>query len=246
VPGLGLLVPCGTTDALDVYTLNLFACKPERAALLERQGKLVTQLHTLTTLPGIDLPYWQKYLAGQPYAAALLDGWVGSENKDPDWEVYWMALNLFAIAKSDQATVAVRYACLQGADTILHALLQEHPNLPRLVSLCRVMFEQGKREQTVALLNQICDLLEAGMSWALNEPMLALSDSDAGYPGAGADAKWVLAMILAQRENWRAFSTYFTEKEALPALLEVRQLGYASAAVQRKIDLITARFGNLV
>lgn len=244
VPGLGLLVPCGTTDELDAYALNLFACKPDRAALLERQGKLVSELHTLATLPGIDLPYWQQYLGALPYAAARVEGWAASKHKDPDWEVYWMALNLFAMAKAGNGTPAERHACLQGADTVLEALLQEHANLPRLVSLCRVMIELGKRELTVGILNQICDLLDAGMSWALDEPMLALSDQDAAWTGASGDPKWVLATVLAQRENWRAFSTYFTGEESLPALLEVRTLGYADPEVERKIGLIMARFGQ--
>jgi tetratricopeptide (TPR) repeat protein len=243
VPGLGLLVPCGSTDDLDAYTLNLFACKPDRAALLKRQGKLVDELHTLATLPGIDRPYWQQYLGALPYAAARVESWAASPSKDPDWEVYWMALNLFAMAKASDVAPAERYACLRGADTVLNALLQEHANLPRLVSLCRIMIDQGKREMTVAILNQICDLLDAGMSWALDEPMLALSDQDAAWPGAGSDPKWVLATLLAQRENWRAFSTCFTGQESLPALLEARTLGYAGEAVQRRIGLIESRFG---
>jgi hypothetical protein len=106
------------------------------------------------------------------------------------------------------------------------------------------MIELGKRELTVGILNQICDLLDAGMSWALGEPMLALSDQDAAWTGASGDPKWVLATVLAQRENWRAFSTYFTGEESLPVLLEVRALGYADAGVERKIDLVTERFGK--
>jgi tetratricopeptide (TPR) repeat protein/SAM-dependent methyltransferase len=244
VPGLGVLMPCNTTDELDAYGLNLFACKPDRAALLERQGKLVSALHALTSLPGVDQPYWQQYLGAQPYAAARVEGWAASKHKDPDWEVYWMALNLFAMAKTANGTPAERYACLQGADTVLNTLLQEHANLPRLVSLCRVMIELGKREMTVGILNQICDLLDAGMSWALDEPLLALSDQDALWTGASGDPKWVLATVLAQRENWRAFSTCFTGEESLPALLEVRTLGYADADVERKIALIMGRFGK--
>jgi Flp pilus assembly protein TadD len=244
VPGLGLLVPCNSTDELDAFALNLFACKPERAALLERQGKLVTQLHTLAELPGIELPHWQQYMRAQPYAAALVEGWSNAERRHPDWEIYWMALNLFAMAKSGQGTAAERYARLQGADTVLNALLLEHPNLPRLVSMCRIMNDLGKRELAVVILNQICDLLDAGMEWALDEPMLALGATDAAWPDAGADRKWVLAMILAQRENWRAFSTCFTAQESLPVLLEVRALGYAGDEVERKIGMIEARFGQ--
>ena len=107
----------------------------------------------------------------------------------------------------------------------------------------RIMIDLGKREQTVGILNQICDLLDAGMSWALDEPILALSDDDAAWPGAASDAKWVLATVLAQRENWRAFSSYFTGQESLPALREARTLGYAGESVERRIGLIESRFG---
>jgi tetratricopeptide (TPR) repeat protein len=244
VPGLGVLAPCMTTDDIDVYTRYLFACKPERAAELARQGLLAERAHALGSLPGIELPFWQHYLGGQPCAAHAVAGWIGSPRKDPDWEVYWMALNLFAMAKSDQRAPAERVACLDAAASVLVTLLQEHANLPRLVSLCRILSELGKRAMAVGILNQICDLLDAGMSWALDEPLLALADADAGWAGAATDPKWVLAMVLAQREHWRAFSTYFTGQEALPALLEVRTLGYAGDAVERRIGLIESRFGT--
>jgi tetratricopeptide (TPR) repeat protein len=244
VPGLDLLTPCGSTDELDVYSLNLFACKADRGEQLARDGVLVARPHVLEALPGIDVTYWQQYLRTRPFAAAAVDGWVATAGKDRDWEVYWMALNLFAQAQSSLVPAAERLACLQAAETVLSALLHAHPNLPRLVSLCRILFDLGKREMSVGILNQICELLDAGMSWALDEPLLALSDQDAMVAGAAADPKWVLAMVLAQRENWRAFSTYFTGDESLPALLEVRALGYASDAVERKIGLITARSGQ--
>lgn len=241
VPGLGLLTPCGSTDDLDVYALNLFACKPERAAQLARDGLLVLEPHVLQSLPGAEVDYWQQYLRSCPASAAAVDGWAASGARDPDWEVYWMALNLFALAQSNLVPPAQRLACLEGADTVLNTLLQTHANLPRLVSLCRIMIDLGKRELTLVILNQICDLLDAGMSWALTEPILALSEQDASWPGAAADPRWVLAMVLARREQWRAFSTYFTGEESLAALLEVRALGYAGAEVEQRIALIEKR-----
>ncbi len=241
VPGLGMLAACGSTDQIDSYAQNLFACMPARAAQLARAGLLVPAPHELATLPGIDLAYWQRYLSACPHAAAAVDGWVASDARSPDWEVYWMALNLFALAKAERVGAGERLACLEGAEMVLSALLQEHANLPRLVSLCRIMIELGKRELAVGLLDQICDLLDAGLDWSINEPILALSDEDAGVAGAATDPRWVLASILAQRENWRALSTYFTGQKSLPALLEVRALGFASDAVERRIALIEAR-----
>jgi hypothetical protein len=195
----------------------------------------------LEALPGIDLAYWQQYLRACPYAAAAVDGWVGSTAKSPDWEVYWMALNLFALSQSGSIPAAERLACLEAADTVLSALLHEHPNLPRLVSLCRIMNDLGKREQTVGILNQLCELVDAGMACALDEPWLALTEADGAIAGAAGDVKLVLGMVLAQRENLRAFSTWFTGSEALPVLREAGALGYRSAALAARIELIEAR-----
>ena len=43
VPGLALLVPFDTASPPDPYRLNLFACNPARAALLEREGSLARE-----------------------------------------------------------------------------------------------------------------------------------------------------------------------------------------------------------
>lgn len=242
IPGLGLLAPTASTDQLDAYTRYLFACKPERAARLEQQGVLAQAPHVLEALPGIDQRFWQHYLGALPYAGAQVQAWEGTGHKDPDWEVYWMALNLFALAKSGKGTAAERLACLQAAQQVLGALMHERPNLARLVSLCRIMSELGMREQAVAVLNEVCELLDAGMGRALDEPWLALSDQCAAASSANSGAQWVVGMILAQREHWRAFSTWFTGFEALPALLEARALGYGTDLSKRAIALISARY----
>jgi tetratricopeptide (TPR) repeat protein len=245
VPGLGLLVPCGSTDEFDLYTLNLFACKPERAAQLEQRGRLVRELAELDRLPGIESPHWQRYLGTQRHAAGLIEGWCAQPTKRADWEVYWMALNLFAQAKSAARAPAERYASLQMAEAVLTTLLHEHVSLARLVSLCRITNELGKRAETVGLLNALCDLVDAGLECVLDEPVLALSESCAAAAPAPASAQWVLATVLVQREKLRAFSTIFTGAEALPALREARALGYAGGEVERAIALICARYPQL-
>lgn len=242
VPGQKLLVPCTSTVDLDVYVLNLFACKPDRADLLEGQGVLIRQLHTLTELPGIDHAYWQDYLRAQPYATGLLDDWVNVSGRHKDWEVHWMALNLFAMSKSDNRSGAERHACLQAANSVLSSLVREQANMPRLLSLCRMLSEFGKRETTVNVLNQMCDLLHAGMSTSLDEPFLALSDDFASAIPPEQASEWAVSMVLTQREKLRAFSTYFTGQESLPVLEEIMASGFADDEVKRMIMLIKSRF----
>ncbi|MGZ5199573.1 MAG: tetratricopeptide repeat protein [Telluria sp.] len=244
VPGLGVLVPFTSTDEIDQFTLNLFACKPERAAWLEQRGLLVGAPGALDALPGIEQRYWQDHLRGLPYAAPHLERWMARSAAQADWEVYWMALNLYALAKRSDQSAALRYACLEAAGNVLSSLVQEQPNLPRLLSLCRVTSELGKRELTVTLLNQVCELLDAGLPTALDEPFLVLADRFVDADFTKEPVRATVAMILEEREELRAFSTWFTGEEALPVLEEVQATGCATQDALRKIELIRARFGK--
>ena len=241
-PGLKLLVPLISTDELDAFSLNLFACKPDRAELLEGQGVLIRQSQPLDSMPGIDRSDWQEYLKVMPYAKDHVNEWVNSPQKCQDWEVYWMALNLFAIAKSENTPITQRHAHLQAAADIMNTLAQEHANIPRLLTWCRILTEMGKREAAVALLNRICSLLDSGIDLPLNEPFLALTDAhDQSEPGDRLP-EWLVAMILQQREWLRSFSSFFTGEESLPILEEIKALGFSSEIVDQRIMLIKKRF----
>ena len=242
VPGLKLLVPLVSTDEIDAFSLNLFACKPDRAEWLEGQGVLIRQFQALDSMPGIDRSDWQEYLKVMPYAKDSVNEWVNAPQKEKDWEVYWMALNLFAISKSENVPVSQRYAHLQAAADIMSTLIQEHVNIPRLLTWCRILTEMGKRESAVTLLNQICSLLDSGTDLPLNEPFLALTDAhDQSEPGDRLP-EWLVAMILQQREWLRSFSSFFTGEESLPVLEEIRASGFGSEMVNQRIMLIKKRF----
>jgi tetratricopeptide (TPR) repeat protein len=242
VPGLNLLAPLVSTDELDAFSLNLFACKPDRAELLEGQGVLIRQTQPLDSMPGIDRSDWQEYLKVMPYAKNSVNDWVNSPQKGQDWEVYWMALNLFTLAKSENTPITQQYAHLQAAADIMSTLIQEQVNIPRLLTWCRILTETGKREAAVTLLNRICSLLDSGIDLPLNEPFLALTDThDQSEPGDRLP-EWLVAMILQQREWLRSFSSFFTGEESLPVLEEIKSSGFSSEMVNQRVMLIKKRF----
>lgn len=242
VPGLGVLTPCTSTDELDVYATNLFACRPDRAEILQSASVLMLDPLTLNHLPGIEAAYWQDFLAKAVYAYDLIGEWTSAGEKPKDWEVYWMSLHLFAMSHDRSRTVAERVACLQTSGAILTALVKENANLPRLLTLCRVLSELGRREMAVNLLNQICTLLDNGMSSQLDEPFLALDEAFSSQAPGHKQHNWAVAMVLAQREKLRSFSTYMTGRESLMALNEVNMSGFGSNDIRRRIDLIQERY----
>jgi tetratricopeptide (TPR) repeat protein len=243
LPGLTQLVPLASISELDSFTSNLFACREERAAMLERDGLLVRSAQSVDALPGIDLRDWHEYLAPMPYSAGILNVWEQSSARVPNWEVYWMALNLYARAMSPHRPASERYACLQTAFNIMRELLTQNANFPRLITYCRILTDLGMREAAVGMLNKVCELLNSGMARTINEPFLALAEVFADRTPGDRIADWVVAMILEQRENLRAFSTFFTGQESLAALEEVNAIGMAGIDTMRRIALIKARFG---
>ncbi|HJV88518.1 MAG TPA: tetratricopeptide repeat protein [Noviherbaspirillum sp.] len=242
VPGLNLLVPCDSLEELDAYSLNLFACKPDRAAMLEQQGVLVRQCPAMGNLPGIEPRYWEAHIRDLPYAVDTVAGWSNAQAKDKHWEIYWIALNLYAMTKMADRSTAERLACLQSAADIMTDLLKESANLPRLLTFCRILTDLGRREAAVRLLNKVCELLNSGMDRRCDEPFLALTDAFAQINPCNRMNEWVVAMILAQREHLRAFSTFFTGQESLPVFEEIEALGFLDAQSERGMALIKARF----
>lgn len=243
IPGLNCLVPFNGETDLDVFALNLFAAKQDCADRLRQQGLLIEQTQGVAELPGIHVTEWQAYLKGKPYASNSLADWVGLANKPADWEVYWVALNLFALAQNPSAGAGYRYACLQSALGILSMLAQSQPRLPRLVTLMRVLVDLGKREQAVHLLNQVCTAIDPAADIILDEPFLPISEDIAGSARIEGLGRKVFANMLQQREKLRAFSGYFTGREALPALEEMQKLGLGNEEMSRRAALIHARYG---
>lgn len=243
IPGLKAIAPFISGTDLDAFALNLFACKEDRAKLLEHRGLLIRQIQPVGELPGVHVKAWQEYIGALPYASTLLNNWLSVTSHYQDWEVYWVALNLFAMAKDERRQAVDRYACLQACNGILVMLVKAKPNLPRVLSFCRVLAELGKREEAVYALNQVAAMFGGGSNLAIDEPFLALSDESASVDPDNQVAEWLLASVLELREKLRVFSSFFTGQESLPVLEVIKDTGFQSSEMERRLTLIKKRYG---
>lgn len=240
IPGLGVLAPYSAGQA-DAFSLNLFACKPDRAAELESRGVLVSQVQAPEQLPDADDRDWLDCLGELPYAANLLPGWLET-GALPGADGYRRALNLFAKANDSRYPLSHRAAFLQSAFEMAATAAAAATSLPRLFSAARIATEFGRREAGVAYLNLLAELYDAGGEITVDEPFLAVNREWETIDPNGKLAEWLFASVMEQREKLRAFSSYFTGQEALPILEMITRTGLYTAETPVRLRLIRQRY----
>ena len=248
VPGLGLLAPLDGARALDPFTLNLFACRDDRAQLLERRGLLA---RAAPPSPADDASAdpagaWLDHLRAQLFAAPLWprwSSWIAALPAAPSLDrTYASALDHFAIARQITEPPARRLAALTRALDLIRACAREQPTLAVLQSFARIAADAGERAQAAQALSQIVErCMQPGATLTAGDGHArADADADLGCPFLAVSARfddiapivrddprdsgqellrWVTAAALEQRERLRAFSSFYTARD--PATLAV-------------------------
>jgi FkbM family methyltransferase len=208
-PGPMLLAPFASGQAVDGFTLNLFACKPDRAQRLAADGFLAAG-DSAVAVPAKDA--WRNYLEGAPYARDVAEGWPSKPRlfAASHARLYLQALALFAQSRDLQCAGAVRLSLLRRAADLVAAALQEQNTLPRLLTSARLAWELGRRAFAVQLLESAGRRVEAEDGSVYQEPFLAPSVRyERLATGAPAD-EWVHCAIVEQWEGLRHFSSFYT------------------------------------
>lgn len=242
VPGPMLLAPVASGEALDGFTLNLFACKADRAQRLAADGFLAAG-DSVAVAPAKGA--WRNYLDSALYARELAGGWPSKPGlfAASHTKTYFQALALFAQSRDSQCGATVHLALLQKAADLAATALQERNTLPRLLTSARLTSELGQRTSAVELLASAGKRVQAEDASVYNEPFLAPS---ARYErlatGAPAD-EWVHCAVVEQWERLRFFSSFYAGTSSLPLLEAIAKLPYRSPEMERRRQLIRMRAG---
>ena len=249
VPGLDLLVPFDAAAQPDGYLLNLFCCKKDRAELLSDRGLLLDSSSITAEKAGNRLEHflsqhrqqysWDIELTSLPYGAACAHLWQsmpgeGAEVAD--------ALTCFAVSQDTDLNPLERFSALENSFMALESLCQRAPRYLRLASLARVAREYGARTVAVAALGQLYQKLANNEPLDPREPFLA--------PGKRFDTieprtdvkNWFLAAVIEEFEKLSSYSSFFTGEADRERLELMVSLGYESAEMRRRLELIRARF----
>jgi FkbM family methyltransferase len=218
VPGLGLLTAFDASVPVDAYQLNLFACKPERAAALEARGLLAS-----VGAPAPASPHLWRVALGR-FGRERLDAWAGDPDVAPGWDRYQVALGDALCARDESLAPSDRLGHLRRA---YDALRNVEATIPRLASLARVAADLGQRVVAVETLSTLAGLL--GDDLHLDEPYLTPSSR---FDALAADDDAFRVSVLERLEELAAFSNLFGGGGA--GLEQLAAYGLSSPAVDRR------------
>lgn len=235
VPGPGLLVPFTPGETPDGYLLNLFCCKPDRAARLAAAGVLV-DTPAATPVPA-PRHHWRESLATQPFATAFAETWSrpGADSAVAE------ALALHAVSRDPALPAAERCAALAASLRLWQELCARDPRNLRLLSLARVAREAGARSVAVRALSQLAGMIVQQQRAEAGEPFLPASARFAAIAPGAASGNWILGSVLEELERLSAFSSFYTGAAARQRLEAIARLGFGSEEMQRRLALLRQR-----
>ena len=252
VPGLDLLIPFDAHSAADGYLLNLFCCKQDCAARLAARGYLLeSTVHTpstqtervenISTKAKNGTGYnWRHTIAKMPYGMHLAPLWEQTMAAGKSAEVE-EALSLYFLSRDRTIPAAERFSALDSSFRLLNILCERQASYLRLASLARVARDYGARALAVSALRHLANLAQK-TSLDLREPFLAPANDSMLPPGA-AIGNWALAAILEELERLETFSSFYVGLPARQRLEVIRNMGFASAEMARRLRLLQQRFG---
>lgn len=253
VPGLDLLLPFDRESPPDGFLLNLFCCKPERAAWLAASGFLLerTALGTIEQRKkhppadeGPESPYhWRKTLLALPYGWQLAEEWTQTAATGGSQEVE-RGLALHARSRDPALSAGQRFLALEASFHLFLALCERQASGLRLASLARAARDYGARGIAVNALSHLCNAIFQQQEVDTSEPFLAPGARfDTVDPGE-AIGNWVLAGALEELERLGSFSSFYTAADALQRLQIIRDLGFGSGEMDRRLSLLEERLAQ--
>jgi FkbM family methyltransferase len=243
LPGPLLLAPFEESAAADEYLLNVFACKPDRAAKLAADGLLSGSAAAEGAAPPHDA--WLRYLRDAPYARTLAAGWPAKAGlfARSDARTYAEGLNAFALSRDDAREPAERLGWLRRAFQCVTDALEARATAGRRISYARLAAELGRRAAAVAALKENLDPVLEGRPELFAEPFLAPSARHERVDGGTDAAGWLKCALFEEFERQRAFSSVFMGTTSLTFIDIIGDSPFRSAEMERRRQLVRIRNG---
>lgn len=256
VPGLDLLIPFDAQSTADNYLLNLFCCKQDRAEGLAARGLLLDSVARLPATGAYQFKDfsekikdrnaydWHHTIAKLPYGTQLAKHWEQTMAAGNSAEVD-EALSFYALSRDSSLSSTDRFGALEASFSKLKILCERQPSYLRRASLARVAQDYGARSIAVNALQQLANTIFQHNRVDLSEAFLAPGKRFDSVPPGDAIGNWIVAAVLEELERLVSFSSFYTGTSARQRLDIIRDLGFGSAEMERRLRLLQKRFGLL-
>jgi hypothetical protein len=235
LPQLLVLVPFDPAEPVDDYLLNLFACKPDRAARLAASGFLAQTSIAARATPRTEA--WTAYAGAAPYARESAARWSAAA-PGADARTYRRGLAAFAQAQAPRQSAEERWAWLRHAMDCVEEAAASSERLAWKISYARIAWEIGWRRSAVGALMELPDRIEDEAPAAVEQPFLAPSPRHENLaPNAQASA-WLRCAVAEQLEKLRAYSSILVGDSSLSLLEPILGLEFCSPEMERRCQLI--------
>ena len=243
LPGMLVLAPFDSQQPVDRFQINLFACKPERAAELAASGLLVNDGEAPAGKVAAEA--WEAYARNTPYSRGLAKLWRSNASffVKADVKSYFAGLAAFAESCRPDHGAAAKLGLVTRAFERVAESLESSNALARKISYARLAFELGARDAAVNALDEVACRLAKMEPPLLNEPFLAPSSRYEKIAAGDSPHEWLKCAVLDQLEKLRAFSSLLTGTSALDALAPIAESALRLPEMERRRQLVRMRAG---
>ena len=243
LPGMLVLAPFDSQQPVDKFQINLFACKPERAAELAAAGLLVNDGEAPAGKAAAEA--WEAYARDTPYSRGLAKLWRSNASffAKADVKSYFAGLAAFAESCRPGHGAAAKLRLVTRAFERVAESLESSNALARKISYARLAFELGARDAAVNALDEVARRLAEMEPPLPNEPFLAPSSRYEKIAAGDSPHEWLQCAVLDQLEKLRAFSSLFTGTSALDALAPIADSALRLPEMERRRQLVRMRAG---
>ncbi|GAB4214425.1 MAG: hypothetical protein Fur007_10600 [Rhodoferax sp.] len=231
VPGLNLLVPWDGKAAPDALCINLFACKPTRAAQLAACGLLVQQPE-----PATPDARALAALLRQPWATSMAARWSALQPSAEPTPPALQAVLLVLTALDASTPAPQRLGALQDAVALLASATTDN-DISRACTLARAAAALGQRSlaqvaaQRVVTLARRCPELPPALPFLPPHPEFDAIDGQADW------TEWMLCAATRARMAQHHFSSFFDALGYLRLIAPCQGSAFLSPDMARTLSL---------
>lgn len=251
IPGLGAIAPLQALEAREPRQLNLFCCKPDRAAALAARGLLLraqdvldddTAAARLTAHLQSGCYAWQQQVTVMPYAQALAATWQQRPADETSTQTD-EAMALYALALDKTVSLGERYAALHRSLALFQALATRQPGALHAASLARVAREAGLYTLALNSVASQIDRLTTQRQIDPSVPFLTPCTANQFIDPLNQLGNWIFCGLLEGLERYSGYSSFYSSsQEVLNRLATIRQLGFGSPEMLRRLELMVRRY----